>query len=39
MTIDMANDGPVTLVIESKKDPKLQRKWEIEQNKKLKQTN
>ena len=34
MKIDMECDGPVTLVIESKKDPKLQLKWEKAQQKK-----
>ena len=31
MNIEMVNDGPVTLVIDSVKDPKLQAKWEKEQ--------
>ena len=31
MHIEQVNDGPVTLCIDSIKDPKLQQKWEKEQ--------
>ena len=37
MNIEMVNDGPVTLVIDSVKDPKALAKWEKEQAKIQKQ--
>ena len=36
MNIEMVNDGPVTLVVDSIKDPKLQKKWENVQKRKQK---